>query len=372
MGIAQLVERCLAKAKVAGSSPVSHSKFFQTIAIADLFIISYQHNKQIHFLGKKIMHTRNSMKSVIAQGATVVKAIEEALKKADMPKEFFVKILEEAQSGFLGFGSKKAKIALFFKKEIMSSRGEGILHQDSYDGLFNNQSLQKQIDNQQRDTTNKDLAPQALPNQALVAKKPQQNIQKPADQRPPRASREHSVNRMQPINNKSGQDRSFQDRNKKDQDSKENIKSDQPLKDRDSGFKDPVFQDQRHQGLQTKATGETDIIRQDQRSTKQPQRFRQRELKPTQPRENSENKEEKLEISVPRAERPQRPERRLQDIPQRQLPNSGSDDSGEARQSYRNRRRSRYFSPRQPGGNDDGSKTSNSNDKPNNNDSNNS
>ena len=51
------------------------------------------------------MHTRNSMKSVIAQGATVVKAIEEALKKADMPKEFFVKILEEAQPGFLGFGA---------------------------------------------------------------------------------------------------------------------------------------------------------------------------------------------------------------------------------------------------------------------------
>ena len=54
------------------------------------------------------------MKSVLAQGATVVKAIEEALKKADMPQEFFVKILEEAQSGFLGFGAKKAKIASIF------------------------------------------------------------------------------------------------------------------------------------------------------------------------------------------------------------------------------------------------------------------
>ena len=96
------------------------------------------------------MRTRNSMKSVIAQGATIAKAIEEALKKADMPQEFFVKLLEDAQAGFLGFGGRKAKIALFFKKEVAVTKGDPVLSQESYDQLFDNPELQKQIDNQQR------------------------------------------------------------------------------------------------------------------------------------------------------------------------------------------------------------------------------
>jgi predicted RNA-binding protein Jag len=286
------------------------------------------------------MHTRNSMKSVIAQGATVVKAIEEALKKADMPKEFFVKILEEAQSGFLGFGSKKAKIALFFKKEVFASRGEGVLHQDSYEGLFNNQSLQKQIDNQQRDTTSKDIAPHVSQNQAPIAKKPQQNIQKPLEQKA-------QVAKEQPIKNQSHQV----------QPPRDHVNKPQGFQDRNSKDHAP-----RPNNFQSK----------DQRPARQPQRFQQRELKPVLLEINTENQEKKLETSVPRADRPQRPERRLQDIPQRQLPHPSSDESGEGRQSYRNRRRSRYYSPRQSG-QGDGSKTSNSNNNnSNNNDSSNS
>lgn len=301
------------------------------------------------------MHTRNSMKSVIAQGATVVKAIEEALKKADMPKEFFVKILEEAQSGFLGFGSKKAKIALFFKKEILSSRGEGVLHQDSYEGLFDNQSLQKQIDNQQRDTTSKDAAPQASQNQSSIPKKPQQNIQKPFEQRP-QAPKEQPSNQAQPIKNQSNQLQASRDHANKPQSSQ-----DKNLQERPSRPQNDRYQAPRSNDFQSK----------DQRPVRQPQRFQQRELKPVQPQINTENQEKKLETSVPRADRPQRPERRLQDIPQRQLPHPSSDDSEEGRQSYRNRRRSRYYSPRQPGVNDDLKKPS-SNNNSNNNDSNNS
>ncbi len=101
------------------------------------------------------MSTRNQMKSVIAQGSTVVKAIEEALKKAGMPTQFFVKLLEDAQSGFLGFGAKKAKIALFFKQKAEYSKNKGILSQESYESLFNNQSLSKQIEEELKilDTT---------------------------------------------------------------------------------------------------------------------------------------------------------------------------------------------------------------------------
>ena len=80
------------------------------------------------------------MKSVIAQGATVAKAVEEALKKANMPQEFFIKLLEEAQSGFLGFGAKKAKIALFFKQySYDQKKHDNLLSQESYENLFDNQ-----------------------------------------------------------------------------------------------------------------------------------------------------------------------------------------------------------------------------------------
>jgi len=88
------------------------------------------------------------MKSVIAQGASIAKAIEEALKKADQPKEFFVKLLEDAQPGFLGFGSKKAKIALFFKEEQHMRKNESLFDRGSYENMFNNQAMKKQIEQQ--------------------------------------------------------------------------------------------------------------------------------------------------------------------------------------------------------------------------------
>lgn len=88
------------------------------------------------------------MKSVIAQGATVAKAVEEAVKKAGNPKEFFIKILQDAQGGFLGFGSTKAKVALFFKKDELMQRDTEVLSQDSYKDLFDNKGLDRQLGEQ--------------------------------------------------------------------------------------------------------------------------------------------------------------------------------------------------------------------------------
>jgi len=88
------------------------------------------------------------MKSVIAQGTTVSKAIEDALKKADMPNEFFVKLLEEAQQGFLGFTAKKAKIALFFKKDAKGTNQNKLFEQGTYQTFFDNPVLKKQIEEQ--------------------------------------------------------------------------------------------------------------------------------------------------------------------------------------------------------------------------------
>ncbi len=112
------------------------------------------------------MRTRNPMKSVIAQGSTVVKAVEEALKKAGQPAEFFVKLLEDAQAGFLGFGAKKAKIALFFKQNPSNYKNDGLLSQDSYQDLFESKSLNKQIEDQ--------LKHVGAPKQQPSAPKPQQ------------------------------------------------------------------------------------------------------------------------------------------------------------------------------------------------------
>lgn len=88
------------------------------------------------------------MKSVIAQGASVAKAIEEALKKAEQPQEFFVKVLEDAQPGFLGFGAKKAKIALFFKENVLLKKQDSLFERGAYESLFNNQAMKKQIEQQ--------------------------------------------------------------------------------------------------------------------------------------------------------------------------------------------------------------------------------
>ena len=96
------------------------------------------------------------MKSVIAQGATVSKAVDEALKKAGSPKEFFIKILQEAQSGFLGFGSVKAKIALFFKKEESFYKESSMVSRGEYKKLFNNKSLQKKVEQQEKDEGSSD------------------------------------------------------------------------------------------------------------------------------------------------------------------------------------------------------------------------
>ncbi|MBP7854426.1 Jag N-terminal domain-containing protein [Candidatus Babeliales bacterium] len=126
------------------------------------------------------------MKSVIAQGSTVSKAIEEALKKANMPAEFFIKLLEDAQGGFLGFGAKKAKIALFFKEHTSRDKKENILSQNSYENLFNSQSIKHQIEQQLKDIT----PPKIHPKQPAQNQPKQQNRQEPK----PQTQKQHNPN----------------------------------------------------------------------------------------------------------------------------------------------------------------------------------
>jgi len=55
------------------------------------------------------------MKSVVVEASTVAKAIEIAWLKAEKPEEFFIRILQEHQVGFLGFGAQKQKSFYFLK-----------------------------------------------------------------------------------------------------------------------------------------------------------------------------------------------------------------------------------------------------------------
>jgi len=57
------------------------------------------------------------MKSIVEEGSTVVKAVEKALQIAGNPREFTVKVLEEAQKNFFGMTTRSAKISLLFEIE---------------------------------------------------------------------------------------------------------------------------------------------------------------------------------------------------------------------------------------------------------------
>jgi predicted RNA-binding protein Jag len=89
------VERCLAKAKVAGSNPVSRSKK------SLFFFFIYSH--RIIF-----------MKSIIEQASSIMKAIEKAWNQAEKPKEFSIKIFEQEERNFFGMSTKPAKVGIFF------------------------------------------------------------------------------------------------------------------------------------------------------------------------------------------------------------------------------------------------------------------
>ncbi len=82
------------------------------------------------------------MKSVVVEGATLAKAIEAAWNKAGKPEEFFIRVLQEHVSGFLGFGAKKSKIVLFFKNTNKSdSLYPPVLKQREYTNFFDNKNL---------------------------------------------------------------------------------------------------------------------------------------------------------------------------------------------------------------------------------------
>lgn len=146
------------------------------------------------------------MKSVIAQGSTIPKAIEEALKKAGMPAEFFIKLLEDAQGGFLGFGAKKAKIALFFKQNQHNAKNNILLNQETYQDLFENNAISRQIEQQLKDVGSTTNQPQKQQPKRPMQQQPQRPVQqqhskKPIQHRSQPVKQQHAPKPTQTKNN---------------------------------------------------------------------------------------------------------------------------------------------------------------------------
>ncbi len=57
------------------------------------------------------------MKSILHEASSLAKAIEQGWEKAGKPKEFSIKILEEAQKNFIGMTNRSAKIAIVFDEK---------------------------------------------------------------------------------------------------------------------------------------------------------------------------------------------------------------------------------------------------------------
>ena len=54
------------------------------------------------------------MKSIILEASSIAKAIEEGWVKAQKPKQFTVKVLEDSEKNFFGLTKKSAKVAILF------------------------------------------------------------------------------------------------------------------------------------------------------------------------------------------------------------------------------------------------------------------
>ena len=59
----------------------------------------------------------NTMKSLVEEASSVVKAIEKAWNRAGCPQTFSVKVFETPETNFFGFTKKSAKVGIFFEEE---------------------------------------------------------------------------------------------------------------------------------------------------------------------------------------------------------------------------------------------------------------
>ena len=112
------------------------------------------------------------MKSVIQESSSLCKAIEQGWIKAGKPKEFSIRILQDANKNFLGITTQTAKIAVFF----------GRIDEKPFQ-----QSLPRPDQRERTQTKPIQPKPQPAPQQTQPPKQPQQQQQQQPVQRKRRA-----------------------------------------------------------------------------------------------------------------------------------------------------------------------------------------
>ncbi len=62
------------------------------------------------------------MKSIIVEASSIAKAVEQGWQKAGQPKEFSIKVFQEAQKNMFGLTKESAKIGFFFDDKSIGSK----------------------------------------------------------------------------------------------------------------------------------------------------------------------------------------------------------------------------------------------------------
>lgn len=190
------------------------------------------------------------MKSLVEEASSVSKAIEKAWIRAGKPASFSVKVYEEAQSGFLGFNSKPAKIGLFFEDQAYSKNhleGRKKHHSSSYHT--------EESDRPARHTHKQSEQNQESNQEKRAVNNPHRN--------PENASRGHDSARNHEGSRKQhdGQRSSSQRRRPHSFDKKEHDRSDRPARSEHKKTSPSSFEKREHNAAVSKNTPEESTVR---------------------------------------------------------------------------------------------------------------
>lgn len=105
------------------------------------------------------------MKSIVEEASSISKAIENGWNRADKPKEFTVKILEEPERNFWGMTIKKAKIAFLYQNKNETNQPNSTRQRDNRapkninECISNEKNTQQKVRKQDEAITKNDLLP---------------------------------------------------------------------------------------------------------------------------------------------------------------------------------------------------------------------
>ncbi len=82
------------------------------------------------------------MKSVMEEASSIAQAIEQAWERVGKPREFTVKVFEEAKRSFFGFTKRSAKIALIFDERTLTEKPKST-HEQKHEKKIQEKHKQK-------------------------------------------------------------------------------------------------------------------------------------------------------------------------------------------------------------------------------------